>query len=111
MGKPVYLYECIVCEKRMYTTSMIERHCDRLTQWIDGIEGKGIDMEETRYRVKVEGYMVLRESDLNRALESDDPHMALVYALPMGYCDASGLEFDVIGEEEEKEETKPKGKR
>ena len=93
MQRPVYLYECVTCKKRMYTTNTLTKHCDRLTQWVAGIEGKGVNMSERKVKIFVSGYVEMRESDFDRVMAYEDQHMGLLYAIPMGYCDASKLEF------------------
>ena len=93
--KPVYLYQCVVCRKKMYTDNTTMRHCDRFTQWVAGIEGIGVNMKEKKIRIQVTGYIEMSESNLEKVLAYEDQHMGLVYAIPMGYCDASSLEFSI----------------
>ena len=91
--KPVYVYQCIICGKKMYTRSTTLKHCGRLTQWVEGIEGKGVNMESRKVKVLVSGYIEVREEELDKILAYDDPHRGLVFSIPMGYVDASNLEF------------------
>ena len=97
-GSPVYRYECVVCRKRMLTHNTTLRHCDILTQWVAGTDGKGINMKNSTVKIKVSGYIEMSQENLTRLLESyeADPHMGLIYAIPMGYTDASNLEFEIV---------------
>lgn len=77
----------------MCTENMLQRHCGKLTQWVAGIEGKGIDMAKPKVRVQVSGYIEIVRESFDRIMGYEDPHAGLVYAIHMGYTDASNLEF------------------
>lgn len=91
--KPTYMYQCVVCRKNFYTENMITKHCGKLTQWVCGIPGKGIDMESPQAKIIVKGHVLMSEENLNNLLNYGDAHQALLYALHMGYVDARNLEF------------------
>jgi len=65
-------------------------------QWIAGIEGKGININEKRVKIKVEGYIEMSEENLNILLSHNDPHKGIVYAIPMGYVNTERLEFEPV---------------
>ena len=92
--KVVYLWQCIKCREYIYSEDVLLKHCDKLAQWVQGIEGKGIDMNSPRVRIKVSGYIEMSQESLNTILESDYPHTGLVYSVHMGYTDTQGLEFE-----------------
>ena len=78
----------------MYTENTTLLHCGKLTQWINGIDGKGIDMESPIVKVKVSGFISMSQENLDRLLTHDDIHTSIVYAVHMGYVDASELIFE-----------------
>jgi len=59
--QPIYLWQCIECKEYIYSEDVLLRHCHRLVQWIQGIEGKGIDMASPKIRIKVSGYTAYSE--------------------------------------------------
>jgi len=90
----IYLFQCVVCRGHFYTEDPITKHCDKLTQWIQGIEGKGINMNSPRVKIKVSGYIEMSQESLDTILGYTDPHTGLVQGIHMGYTDASKLEFE-----------------
>lgn len=74
------------------------KHCNRLTQWVKGIEGKGINMASPMVKVKVSGYIEMSQESLDVILGHNDPHTGLVYSIHMGYVQAGNLEFEPIEE-------------
>lgn len=50
-----------------------------------------------KVKIKISGYIEMSQEDLDRLLISyeADQHTGLVYAIHMGYTDASNLEFDI----------------
>lgn len=92
--QPIYMYQCIVCRKNFYTDNKIMRHCGKLTQWVQGIEGKGIDMASPKVKIKVSGYIEMSQEAFDTILGYEDPHTGLVYGIHMGYTNASNLEFE-----------------
>jgi hypothetical protein len=94
---PTYIYQCVVCRAVIYTDNGYERHCGKLTKLVEGIEGKGVNMDSPRVTIRVNGYIEMSRENLDRVLASyeSNPHMGLVYSIHMGYTDASGLEFDL----------------
>jgi hypothetical protein len=92
---PMYLWQCVKCREYLFSENVIERHCGKLVQHIQGIEGKGIDMNSPIVRVKVSGYISMTEETLEDYLTRNDPHMSLVYALHMGFVDTSKLTFEI----------------
>jgi hypothetical protein len=92
--QPMYLWQCIECKEYIYSEDVLLKHCHRLVQWIKGIEGKGINMASPKVRIKVSGHIEMSQESLNTIMEYNDPHTGLVYAIHMGYVDASNLEFE-----------------
>jgi hypothetical protein len=82
-----------MCKKYIYTEDTTLRHCGKLTQWILGIPGRGLNMDSPKVKIKVSGYIEMSEENLDNILAYDDPHQGLVYSIHMGYCDASNLQF------------------
>lgn len=95
-NKPIYIYQCIICKKNFRTENTTAKHCGKLMQWIAGIEGKGINVNEKKVKIKVGGYIEMSEENLNILLSHNDPHTGLIYAIPMGYCNASNLDFEPV---------------
>ena len=94
--RPIYMYQCVgKCKRYMYTENTFLKCCGRLTQWINGIEGKGVDMDSPKVKIKVSGYLEMSQENLDRLMTHSDPHTGLVYSIHMGYCDASHIDFDV----------------
>lgn len=98
-GRPVYMYQCIKCDKNMYTTDQTLRHCGRLTQWISGVDGKGIDMKSPRVRIEVSGYIEIPKENLDVLMRFEDPHRGIIESIPLGYVKSKSLEFKVPEEE------------
>jgi len=94
MKKLVYLWQCVKCEETLYSSNRGMLHCNKLVQWLSGIEGKGVNMSEKKVKVKVSGYIEIQRESLETIMKYDDPHMGLVYAIHMGYTNASNLVFD-----------------
>lgn len=92
--RPMYLWQCVVCQEYMYSEETFLKHCGRLTQWVNGIEWKGVDMSSPMVKIKVSGWIEMSKENLDLLLTHADPHTGLVYSIHMGYCDASNLEFD-----------------
>ena len=93
--QPIYMYKCVgECKRYIYTEDTFLRCCNKLTSWVAGIEGVGIDMGEKTVKIKVSGFVLISEGNLERLLAYSDQHMGILYALHMSYCDASGLEFE-----------------
>lgn len=95
--QPIYMYQCLVCKENFYTEDTIMKHCGKLTQWVAGLDGKGVDMTSPKVKVKVSGHIEMSQEELDRLLEAykHDAHMGLVHSIPMGYVNASSLEFEV----------------
>lgn len=91
-----YLWQCIECGEFIYSGDITLWHCGRLTQWIAGVEGRGLDMNSPVVKIQVSGYVTMTKENLERSLAGGkDEHMGLVYALHMGYVDVSKLEFEL----------------
>lgn len=93
--QPVYMYQCVVCNEYMYTEDVLLKHCGKLTQWIKGIEGKGVNMSSPMVKIHVSGYVEMSQENLDTILKYDDPHIGLVYSLHMGFVSTGKLEFSV----------------
>lgn len=93
--QPIYMYQCLVCKENFYTENTIMTHCGKLTQWVAGLDGKGIDMGSPKVKVKVSGYIEISQESLDTILGYDNPHTGLVYAIHIGYTDASNLDFEL----------------
>jgi hypothetical protein len=91
--QPIYLYQCVICGEKIYTENTILIHCEKFTQWLEGIEGKGIDMDSPKIKIKVSGYIEMSQKNFALLLSHNDPHKSLVYSLPMGYVSTEFLEF------------------
>lgn len=78
----------------MYTEDTMLRHCGKLTQWIAGIEGKGVNMNSPIVKIKVSGWIEMSQENLDTLLTHDDQHTSLVYSIHMGYVDATNLDFE-----------------
>lgn len=91
--KPVYLWQCVVCEICLYSDNATEKHCGRLTQWVSGIEGKGVNMSSPKIKIEVGGYIEMSLEDLERVLNYTDSHKGLVYSIHMGFCNSDNLTF------------------
>jgi hypothetical protein len=92
--QPIYLWQCVECKEHIYSEDVLLRHCHKLVQWVQGIEGKGINMASPKVKVKVSGYIEMSQESLDTILGYNDPHTGLVYAIHMGYTVASNLEFE-----------------
>lgn len=79
----------------MYTENTLLKHCGKLTQWVRGIEGKGVDMNSPMVKIKVSGYIEMSKENLNIILGYEDAHTGMVYSIHMGYVKAENLEFDI----------------
>jgi hypothetical protein len=79
----------------MYSEETFLKHCGRLTQWINGIEGKGVDMNSPTVKIKVSGWIEMSQENIDRLLTHSDPHTGLVYSIHMGYVDARNLDFEL----------------
>lgn len=101
--KPIYMYQCIVCKKNMYTHNQTLLHCGRLTQWVSGIDGKGINMKSPKIRIEVTGFIEIPRENLDVVMRFKDPHRGLVESLPLGYVKTKGLDFHIPEEEESQE--------
>lgn len=90
------MYQCVVCGENLLTEDTTLFHCDKLTQWVNGLDGKGIDMSSPKVKINVSGYITMSQENLERILsyEENYQHTALVYSLHMGYVDSSNLVFD-----------------
>lgn len=91
---PVYLWECIVCKENFYSENEVVLHCNKLVMWVAGIPGKGCNLKSKIVKVKVSGWIELSEENLAILLSHNDPHMGILYALHMSYCDASNMTFE-----------------
>lgn len=94
-NKPVYMYQCVVCKKNMYTKDQTLKHCGTLTQWVSGIDGKGVDMNSPRVRIEVTGYIEIPRENLDVLMKFENPHRGLVESLPLGYVKIKGLDFHI----------------
>lgn len=94
-NKPVYMYQCVICKKNMYTSNTVLKHCGKLTQWISGTIGKGVDRDSPRVRIEVTGFVEIPRENLDVVLRLDDPHRGLVDCLHFGYVKSKGLEFEI----------------
>lgn len=96
--QPMYLWQCVKCKEYIYSENVLLIHCEKLTQWVEGIEGKGINMGSIKVKIKVSGYIEMSQENFNRILEvyNYDSHIGMVNAIPMGYVNASNLDFEVI---------------
>lgn len=94
--RPIYMYQCVVCGENILTEDQTLFHCDRLTQWVCGLDGRGMDMNSIMVKIKVSGYVKMSQENLERILSYDESqqHTMLVYSLHMGYVDSSNLVFD-----------------
>lgn len=94
---PVYMYQCVVCRKTVLTSDTVFRHCGKLTQWVSGIEGKGIDMKSPNVTIKVSGHITMSQESFETLQKAwlEDLHMGLVYSIHVGFTDASGLVFEL----------------
>lgn len=95
MKKPVYIYQCVVCRKNFYTSNKILKHCGTLTQWISGIEGRGINRDSPRVRIEVKGFIEIPKENLDIVLGMEDPHRGLVDCLHFAYVKVKELEFEI----------------
>lgn len=94
-NKPMYMYQCVVCKKNMYTKDQTLKHCGTLTQWVSGIDGKGVARDSPRVRIEVKGFIEIPRENLDVVLRLDNPHRGLVDCLHFGYVKSKGLEFKV----------------
>ena len=97
------MYQCPVCRHTALTNSARFQHCGIVLEW----KGEKI-MLGKMVRIKVSGYVEMREGNLDDILKSyeKNPHTGLLYSLHMGYCNAEGFEFDIPDKVEKKEEKK-----
>lgn len=72
------------------------RHCGKLTSWIKGIPGKGLDMASPKVKIKVSGYIEMTQENLDTLLSHKDPHRGIVFSIPMAYVNTEGLEFEPV---------------
>jgi hypothetical protein len=86
MKKHIYMYQCVVCKKNFYTSNKILKHCGTLTQWVSGIEGKGIDMNSPRVRIEVSGYIEIPQENLDVLMRFKDPHRGIVESISTRLC-------------------------
>ena len=93
--QPMYMWQCVMCQEYMYSEDILLKHCNRLVQWINGIEGKGIDMNSPIVKIHVTGYIEISQENLDVILAHDDPHTSLIYSIHMGYVNAKELTFDL----------------
>ena len=91
----MYMWQCVMCQEYMYSEDILLKHCNRLVQWINGIEGKGIDMNSPIVKIHVTGYIEISQENLDVILAHDDPHTSLIYSIHMGYVNAKELTFDL----------------
>ncbi len=96
MKKPIYIYQCVECKEYFYTFDTTLVHCGKLTQWINGIPGKGIDMNSKIVKIKVSGWIEISQENLDTILKYEDPHMGLVHSIHMGYVNSDNLSFEII---------------
>lgn len=94
-AQPMYLWQCVTCREYIYSEDRLLRHCGKLVQWVQGIEGKGVDMDSPKVRIKVSGYIEMSQESLDLILGYNDPHRGLVYGIHMGYTEAKHLEFEL----------------
>jgi hypothetical protein len=96
-SKPIYRYQCVEkCKKYIYTENTLLKCCGKLTQWVEGIEGKGINMASPKVKIKVGGYIEMSQENLDILLSHNDPHKGIVFSIPMGYVNTEALEFETI---------------
>lgn len=89
------MWQCIVCGEYMYSEETFLKHCGKMVQWINGIEGKGVNnMESPVVKIHVSGWIEMSQENLNNLMAYDDPHQGLLYSLHMGYCESSNLVFE-----------------
>ena len=88
------MWQCVICQEYIYSEDILLKHCNRLVQWINGIEGKGIDMNSPIVKIHVTGYIEISQENLDVILAHDDPHTSLIYSIHMGYVNAKELTFD-----------------
>ncbi len=92
--KPLYMFQCVQCKKWFYSFNMNARHCGVLSQWISGVEGKGINVNSPKIKIQLGGYIEMSEENLQAILSYDDPHQGLIWAIHMGYCDSGNVTFN-----------------
>ena len=92
--QPMYMWQCVECKEYMYSEEVYLKHCGRMVQWINGIEGKGVDMDSPLVKVHVSGYIEMSQENLDTIMTHEDPHTSLIYSVHMGYVNASELIFD-----------------
>lgn len=99
-----YIFQCIVCRKKIKTSDIVLFHCGRLTQWISGIEGRKtfieekerkIFMREKTVRIKVRGYIEMSRENFDTIMEYKDPFMGIIESIKMGFANVDNLEFDI----------------
>lgn len=90
---PVYLWQCVVCGGCVYSEDVTERHCGKLTQWVSGIDGRGVDMSSPKIKITVSGCVEMSLEDLQRILGYPDIQQGLICSLHMGYCNSDNLDF------------------
>ena len=90
----MYMWQCIVCQEYMYSEEVYLKHCGRMVQWVNGIEGKGVDMSSPLVKIHVSGYIEMSQENIDTILTHDDPHTSLIYSVHMGYVNAKELIFD-----------------
>jgi hypothetical protein len=54
---------------------------------------KEVNMAEKKVKIKVSGYLEMSQENFDMLMSHDDQHTSLIYAIHMGYTDASTLEF------------------
>lgn len=90
------MWQCVKCREYFYSEDSTTKHCGKLAMWVNGIEGKGIDMNSPMVKVKVSGYIEMSQENWNKLLTYADPHLGVVYSLHMGYVNTEGLEFEPV---------------
>lgn len=88
------MWQCIKCKEFIKSENTMLKHCGTMVQWINGIEGKGIDMNSPMVKIHITGYIEMSQENLDTILTHEDPHTSLVYSLHMGYVNAKELTFD-----------------
>ncbi len=53
-------------------------------------------MKDKKIKIKVSGHIEMSLENFALIMSHPDPHTSLVYAIHMGYSDASQLEFEPI---------------
>lgn len=114
----MYIFECIVCGKRIKSESAVAFHCGRLTQWVSGIGRGRLEVPEKKSRpklfeerreeaieeetddndmvkIRLSGYALISRDNLNEILRYDDPHAGIVLGIGAGFVNMANAEFDI----------------